>query len=425
MGEQSVALVLFEDEGVENFLPLTWTRPVWDLRCGLSTLGEKLVAAYPGTAVVYACRGLIEPTVLERGTGVAVNRVEHERALFLNGRVLAGPALSRRISLEGPDALFVQGEAVVAARLSGANLQHIRERLGSPLRRKDFGDLPAQEVETEMVQYPWNLVHRNPHRIESEAAEAGILGRIEGNVNEGAHLINAHNIAIARDSVIKPGVVLDASSGPIVIGRNVLVMSQAVIEGPTHIGDGSKIKVGAKIYAGTTIGPVCKIGGEVDESIFQGYSNKQHDGFVGHSYIGSWVNIGADTNTSDLKNNYSTVKVPINGVEVDSQSIFVGLIAGDHTKTGINTMFNTGTVVGVGCNLFGAGFPAKWIPSFSWGGADRLVEHRLEKMLDTARRVTARRGVDLTRAEDALLRDVFRGTAPARLEAGITGAERS
>ncbi|NOZ05473.1 MAG: hypothetical protein GXP41_03850 [Chloroflexi bacterium] len=425
MREQSMALVLFEDEGVENFLPLTWTRPVWDLRCGLSTLGEKLVAAYPENQVIKACRRLLEPVTLERSAGLAVNRIESERALFLNGRLLARPGLSQRIPLDGPDGLFVQGEAVVAARLGGANLERIGERLGNPLRRKDFGDLPAQEVEAEMVQYPWNLVHRNPHRIESEAAEAGILGQIEGNVNKGAHLINAHHIAIARDSVIKPGVVLDASSGPIIIGRDVLVMSHAVIEGPTYIGDGSKIKVGAKIYAGTTIGPVCKIGGEVDESIFQGYSNKQHDGFVGHSYIGSWVNIGADTNTSDLKNNYSTVKVPINGIEVDSQSIFVGLIAGDHTKTGINTMFNTGTVAGVGCNLFGAGFPAKWIPSFSWGGADRLVEHRLEKMLDTARRVTARRGVDLTQAQDALLREVFRATASARSEAGITGATRS
>jgi len=419
-----ISLVLFEDEKTRNFLPLTWTKPIWELRCGLSTLGEKLTTLYPETVVVCACRHFLAAHVSERCADGCVNRVQTERALFLNGRVLGDPELPRRIPLTGPDRLFVQGNTVVAARLSGPALERMVARMGHLWHREDFGDLSVQQVEAEVVNYPWDLVHRNPHRIENEARWAGILGRMEGEVYQGAHLINPHHIAVGRGTVVKPGAVLDASKGPIIIGRNVQIMPQAVIEGPACIGDGSRIKIGAKIYAGTTIGPVCKVGGEVDESIFQGYSNKQHDGFVGHSYISSWVNIGADTNTSDLKNNYSTVRVPINGVEVDSRSMFVGLIAGEHSKTGINTMFNTGTVVGVGCNLFGAGFPPKWIPSFCWGGAEGLVEHKLEKMLETARRVMARRGVDMTHTEEDLLRYVFQATAPERVQLGVA-LERS
>ncbi len=421
MSDRPFSLVLFEDTQVRNFLPLIWTRPMWELRCGLSTLGEKLISLYSGTEVVYACRDFLAAHTTERCAGRSVNRLASERALFLNGRLLADPSLPARIPPDGSDRLFVQGETVVAARLSGPNLEHVARRMGHLLHRQDFGDIPTQEVEAEIVHFPWDLVHRNPHRIENEARWAGTLGQMEGELYGGAYLLNAHHIAVGRGTVIKPGAVLDASRGPIVIGRNVQIMAQSAIEGPTCVGDGSQVKAGAKVYAGTSIGPVCKIGGEVEESIFQGYSNKQHDGYVGHSYISSWANIGAGTNTSDLKNNYSAVRVPINGVEVDSHSMFVGLIAGEHTKTGINTMLNTGTVAGVGCNLFGAGFPPKWIPSFSWGGAASLIEYRLDKMLETVRRVMARRGVDMTKTEEDLLRYVFRATAHERARLEMSG----
>ncbi|MEJ2637882.1 MAG: hypothetical protein P8184_21680 [Calditrichia bacterium] len=167
------------------------------------------------------------------------------------------------------------------------------------------------------------------------------------------------------------------------------------------------IKIGAKIYEGTSVGEVCKVGGEVEESIFQSYSNKQHDGFLGHAYIGEWVNLGADTNNSDLKNNYGNVKVNFGGAMVDSGSMFVGLAMGDHSKSGINTMFNTGTVVGPMSNIFGSGFPPKYIAPFSWGGAEQMVEHELEKALETARLVMQRRGKQLTPEYENIFRHIY------------------
>jgi UDP-N-acetylglucosamine diphosphorylase/glucosamine-1-phosphate N-acetyltransferase len=214
--------------------------------------------------------------------------------------------------------------------------------------------------------------------------------------------------------------VLDAENGPIYIGKNVKILPNAVIEGPAYVGDGSLIKVSAKIYENTSIGPVCKVGGEVEASIIHAFSNKQHEGFIGHSYLGTWVNIGADTNNSDLKNDYGNVKVYVDGELIDSGSMFVGLIMGDHSKSGINLMFNTGTVVGVSCNIYGSGLPPKFVPSFSWGGAqDGFVTYRIDKAIEVARRVMARRNVQLTEIDEKLFRKIFELTEEERVKAGV------
>ena len=184
------------------------------------------------------------------------------------------------------------------------------------------------------------------------------------------------------------------------------------------VGEGSSIKAGAKIYENTSIGEICKVGGEVEASIIHSCANKQHDGFLGHSYLGMWVNLGADTNNSDLKNNYGNVKVVINGSSVDSGSQFVGLTMGDHSKSGINTMFNTGTVVGVSCNVFGADFPPKYIPSFCWGGAKGLDVYDLAKSVEVARSVQARRKHTMSDSEAEVLRVVFEATKRERENAG-------
>jgi len=174
------------------------------------------------------------------------------------------------------------------------------------------------------------------------------------------------------------------------------------------------MKIGAKIYGGTSVGEMCKVGGEVEGTIIHGYTNKQHDGFLGHSYIGKRVNLGAGTNNSDLKNNYGRVKVFVDGDFVDSGRMFVGLTMGDHSTTGIHTMFNTGSVVGVCCNVFGAGFPPKFIPSFSWGGGKEFSEYDLPKGIETARRMMARRQVEMGKSYEKMLRDVYRKTAEYR-----------
>src|SRR5690606_16982746 len=185
--------------------------------------------------------------------------------------------------------------------------------------------------------------------------------------------------------------------------------ANAVSEGPCFIGDHSVIKIGAKSYGQTAIGRWCKVGGEVENSIILGYSNKQHDGFLGHSCLGAWVNLGADTNTSDLKNNYGSVRVLLNGREVNSGRMLLGSLIGDHSQTGINTMLNTGTVIGVSANIFGGGFPPREIPSFAWGGSGGFEPFRPEKAIELARTVTARRGIDFTDADKRLLMQVWEG----------------
>jgi UDP-N-acetylglucosamine diphosphorylase/glucosamine-1-phosphate N-acetyltransferase len=185
-----------------------------------------------------------------------------------------------------------------------------------------------------------------------------------------------------------------------------------------YIGEGSQIKSCARIYDNVCIGKVCKVGGEVEDSIILPFTNKQHSGFIGHAYLGSWVNIGADTNCSDLKNNYGSVKVYVNGEVVDSGSQFLGVIMGDHTKTAINTMFNTGTIVGFSCNIFGAGFPSKYIPSFSWGGADAVTTYDIQRSIETARRAMIRRDHVMTESDERLFKKIFDLTTKERRKRG-------
>jgi UDP-N-acetylglucosamine diphosphorylase/glucosamine-1-phosphate N-acetyltransferase len=188
-------------------------------------------------------------------------------------------------------------------------------------------------------------------------------------------------------------------------------MPNAVILGPAFIGDGSVVRACAAIYGGTSIGPVCKVGGEVQSSVLQSHSNKQHGGFLGHSFVGSWVNLGAATNNSDLKNNYGDVRVELDGESIDTGSASVGATIGDHSKTAIGTLLNTGTVVGIFCSVFADGFPPKSIPSFSWGTPDGFVRYDVDMAVDTATRVMARRGVEMTPALERRIREIFTATA--------------
>jgi UDP-N-acetylglucosamine diphosphorylase/glucosamine-1-phosphate N-acetyltransferase len=417
----STQLCIFEDRAVTNLHPLVYTRPACDLRCGVLTLREKIAHAYAGMPLALRVRPYLAPLVREQHPGLSVNGSLGDACLFINGRVLVDAAFRAAVTPEGPDVLYLSGQTPVGARLSGKNLRAVLEP-GAPLL--DLGvlsEIDRQELSTPLIGYPWDLVAHNGEQIGTDLAilapRAGTPKA--GTVYPGAHLVGSQNIWIGEGSKVKPGVVLDAEAGPIVIGRNVTIYPNATIEGPAAIGDNSKIKIGAKIYEGTTIGPLCKVGGEVEESIIHAASNKQHDGFLGHAYLGMWVNLGADTNNSDLKNNYGEVRVIINGEPVNSGSMFVGLTMGDHSKAGINTMFNTGTVVGVSSNVFGAGFPPKYVPSFSWGGAERLTTYDPVRALEVARRVMQRRDRALSAAEEAVLREVFALTRAERRAAGM------
>ncbi|NOZ56316.1 MAG: transferase [Calditrichaeota bacterium] len=408
-------LCIFEDDRAENLNPLALTRPAYELRCGMSSLREKIVRVFAPNKLALHCRSYLADVEKEVAGDAQVNSLPAGAGLFVNGRVLARPELAKAVQA-GKPAVYVQGDEVVAAWVPEDKAQALAGKMGQPLTREDFAGLPEVEVEATLIHYPWDLVHHNGEEIEREFAERGQGGQILGKIYPDVTLLAKENIFVGEGAKLWPGVIIDAESGPVYIAEGAKIMANAVIEGPTYIGPKSAIKVGAKIYEGTAIGEVCKVGGEVEESIVHSYSNKQHEGFLGHAYLGMWVNLGADTNNSDLKNNYANVKVQINETLVDSGSLFVGLFMGDHSKSGINTMFNTGTVVGVACNVYGAGFPPRFIPSFHWGGPGGMIKYDFEKTLETARRVMARRDKELTEAQIAVLRHIYELPVPKVLD---------
>jgi UDP-N-acetylglucosamine diphosphorylase/glucosamine-1-phosphate N-acetyltransferase len=401
-------VVLFEDGRHRSFGPLASLRPVFALRCGALPLHEKFQQRRPAWRVSMVPRQGLAEVFGEQFPGRGPSTLGSEPSVLLSARALADDALLRAIeSLEG-EVVLAAGGVPVGARIE----TDIRRRVES--LRRAAGDLAVLgipttvEVPCRLVSQPWDLVKLTPDEIAADAAAGGKLGEIRGSVYPGAHLAGQERISVGEGSTISPGAVIDATSGPVLIGDGVTVMPNAVIIGPAAVGDRSIVRVGAKIYGGTSVGPVCKVGGEVEGTVFQSFSNKQHDGFLGHSYVGSWVNIGASTDNSDLKNNYGSVRVEIDGEVVDTGLMFVGATIGDHTRTAIGTKFNTGTVVGIFCSVLSTGFPPRSIPSFSWGEPGGFVPYDIEKALETARRVMARRGEKLTAATEALVRSVHR-----------------
>ncbi len=410
----NTSLILFEDDVANNFLPLTWTRPVWDLRCGIWTLRKAIEEAYGQQVQALFVRDFLIDVVKERnqlpvnnwniGNTQPIEPTRHY--LLLNGRLLATSELPNEIRLAGNASRFVTSDGILlGARVPAHLLAGGWDAIHT---------LPVQEVDLPLLQWPWELLEHNSNYLTKQASQGWLLGNASERELTGVHLLHSEHIFIHPTAQVMPGVVLDATDGPIVIDEQAQVMPNAVIQGPTYVGYKSRVKIGAKIYHGTTIGPICKVGGEVEETILQGYSNKQHDGFLGHAYIGEWCNFGADTNNSDLKNNYSTVSMWVNGTYRNSGSMFVGLFMGDHSKTGINSTLNTGTVVGVSCNIFGGGLPPRYVPSFSWGSGNTWQTYRVNKALETAQRVMARRNVPLSKPERELLMYIFRETEDAR-----------
>ena len=349
----------------------------------------------------------------EANPDAKVNVAPEGQCLFINGRFIVHGST---LEISGADTVWTKDGKIAAARLSGQQISAISAGENGTTISDKLSSVTQQEIKGEFIDYPWDLIHHNPDEISNDFAYFNLGGKIQGKVYQNVTLLNEKQIHIAEGASVRPGVVLDAEDGPIFIDKGATVMSNAVLQGPLYLGQKSTIKMGAKIYEGTTIGNVCKVGGEVEESIIHGYSNKQHEGFLGHAYLGEWVNIGADSNNSDLKNNYGPVKLYINGKMVDSGSQFVGLFMGDHSKCGINTMFNTGTVVGAMGNVYGSGYSPKFIPSYTWGGIESSVVYKLEKALETARLVIKRRKLELSKAQENVLRYVFKMTEGERKE---------
>jgi UDP-N-acetylglucosamine diphosphorylase/glucosamine-1-phosphate N-acetyltransferase len=402
-------ICIFEDINYSKLYPLTYLRPVYDLRCGILTLKEKILHYFPRKPIILHCREYLAGIVKKQNPGAKLNKVIYENCIFINGRVLADKQFIEQITLGG-DCVYICRDTLVAAKVSGKIKLNLSS---SSLSVSDFNGIPAKKINVKIINYPWDLITYNGEQITSDFklfTEKITGSKIKSELSTGTYLINENNIFIDKGAKIKPGVVLDADEGPIYIGKNVVILPNSVIEGPAFIGNDTIIKIGAKIYKNTSIGEVCKVGGEVEDSIIHSYSNKQHDGYLGHSYLGSWINLGAGTNNSDLKNNYGNIRVTINNEEVDTGFMFAGLTMGDHSKCSINTMFNTGTVTGIFCNIFGTGFPKKYLPSFTWGGCETSTAYDIDKAINMAKRTMARRNIKLSSAEEKAIRYLLKVT---------------
>lgn len=427
----SYVLCIFEDKKVENFYPLTLTRPVYDLRCGISALWEKTLKVISEDGGVNKenihlfCRSYLAPIVAQRMGVSRVNQLKELKknsVLFINGRLLFFK--EKKISLQGKEEIVIQGDDIVYARLSKATLRKLSfsspERIEQSLNQakhmvqvKEIESSPAKrENGFNLLEYPWDLIRLNAEAIRADF-ELERKSGIKGTLKEDVYLVNPGQIYIGEGTFIEPGVLLNAEKGPIYIDEDVKIRPPTVIDGPSYIGKGTIID-GAKIREGCSIGPACRIAGEIEESIFYAYSNKHHDGFVGHSYIGEWVNLAALTTTSDLKNTYGQIKVHLEGKEVDTCEIKVGSFIGDHSKTGIGTLLDAGCIIGVACNIFGGNIVPKYIPSFSWGGKDGFTENRLNRVVEVVRIVMERRKVKQTQIDRNLLERVYELTAAER-----------
>jgi len=414
-------LCIFEDKKVSNFLPLTYSRPVYSLICGYTSLKNKIFRVFPSLKHSTHCRGYLSNVTAQNNPGILINSFEDEECLFINGRIIADSSLSKIVPKKKKEnVVYVSGDTVIAAFLSGSKLESFKNNFKDSIDIEDFDGIPVEEIEVKTINYIWDIINLNGKELikefESQISKRKKKNqkRIAGEIFDGVHLLNKKEIIIENGAVVKPGVVIDASNGPVFIDRNAEIFPNAVIEGPAYIGESSKIKSAATIYENVSIGRVCKVGGEVEGTVIMPYSNKQHAGFIGHSYLGSWVNLGADTNNSDLKNNYSTVKAYVNGEVIDSGSQFLGLTMGDHSKSAINTMFNTGTVIGFSCNIFGSGFPNKFVPSYTWGGAENSKVYDVEKCIGTAKIVMQRRNKIMSEDEENLFRKIFELTEKER-----------
>lgn len=390
---------LFDDALFSNFYPLTYSKPFSQLRTGLFTQAEF------ASAVIHPVSLITSADHLNRYLSVSSSlhpESVSERVLWMNSRIRDYSELEPALKeLKNPGDALSDGTTVFAI-LIGANQyaefctsnpeEFIKTTFTCKLETFDHTwEIILDNGKTQLTH--WKVAEKSDRFTDlTELHKSSILG--SGKVFAGKNVL------------IHPGVTFDLRNGNVILDDDSEVMAHSSFVGPVYIGKKSKIKIGAKIYQNTVIGPVCKVGGEVEDVIIQGYSNKQHDGFLGHAYLGEWCNLGADTNNSDLKNTYANVDIWENGKFADTGSQFMGLIMGDHSKTGINTQLNTGTVVGFSSNIFGAGFPERLIPSFHWSADGRLIDYRMNKAIETAKIVMSRRNISFTDADETLFHDI-------------------
>jgi UDP-N-acetylglucosamine diphosphorylase/glucosamine-1-phosphate N-acetyltransferase len=387
--------ILFDDPAIRiNLLPFTYTRPVAAIRTGILTIAEKW-EKYSGQPCSFLTQEVLSAKYATQFL---------DDNLFINGAICPDEDFFKAIrKLELGEGLRI-GTMVLAYRTREHELPELL------LNVKEY------TASLTIIDQTWRIFQYNGAQIRSDFTLI-TKGRKSASI-EDVHTKTYHpeNIFL-EEGVELYSTILNATNGPIYLGKNSQVQDGAAIRGAFALGESSIINMGAKIRGDVSIGPQCKLGGEVSTSVVFGYSNKGHDGFLGCSVLGEWCNMGADSNTSNLKNNYDNVKLWSYAKKgfVDTGLTFCGLMMGDHAKCGINTMFNTGTVVGVGANVFGDGFPRNFIPSFSWGGAAGFTTFQLNKFYDTAFKAMERRNVALTDDDKIILKSIYESTTSERV----------
>jgi len=388
--------ILFDGTVRNALLPFTFTRPVADIRVGILTIREKWEKHL----------GYTTTTITEEYLSEKYPMVEMEENVMINASFLPNDILVEMVrGLEANQAIFYQDEVI--AFYSKENQEEV-----------DFDTYEIIEFAEDCIRIEntWDIFAKNDVALR-EDFELITEGRHSQPIPKSVNVLSPENIFIEEGAKLE-FVTLNASTGPIYIGKNAEIMEGSVIRGPFALCESGRVKLASKVYGATTVGPHSVIGGEVNNSVLFGYSNKGHDGFLGNSVLGEWCNIGADSNNSNLKNNYEEVKLWSYETENFAKTglQFCGLMMGDHSKCGINTMFNTGTVVGVSTNIFGSGFPRNFVPSFSWGGASGFTTYMTSKAFQTAKIVMARRQVEFTEEDARILEHVFEETKKYRKE---------
>ncbi len=384
-------IVMFDGDQRDNLLPLTYTRPVAALRTGILEIHEKWSKIFGASASFLTLK------YLQKKFPLTIS----DDNLFINGGLLPDGRIEKTIGSLKKGEVIIYNDIVIAARVSAEEAEPI-------ISRNSYKGLFRSQIpyEPAIIEQPWHLFKYNGMALEYDFALL-TKGRKSQPLSK-SNTVIGDRVFVEKGAKVEAAVI-NSTTGPVYIGKNAEVMEGSIIRGGFALCDNATLKLGAKIYGPTTIGPHSKVGGEVNNSVIQGYSNKAHDGFLGNSVLGEWCNIGADTNTSNLKNNYAEVRLwnYNDNRFIRTGQQFIGLIMGDHSKCGINTMFNTGTVVGVSANVYGAGYPRNFIPSFAWGGAAGFMEYKFEKACEVAEMVMKRRNVKFDKTERKILKSVF------------------
>lgn len=381
-------IVFFDDQSWDELRPITLTRPVCEIRTGILTIRQKWMMDLQGQSHAYVTQAYLQP--------VFPFQAEDEN-LLVNGSVLPDKDLVTAVDQIPVDTILVHEGKVIAIRTR-------RER-AEAAGRGDYSGLKQQEYIGSVICLKGlcDIFSLNGEEIRRDF-EIITQGRTSQPLSDTCRVVGSHPVFLEEGARAECSI-FNTIDGPVYIGKDAEVMEGCLVRGPFSLGEHATLKMGAKIYTGTTIGPHCKVGGEVNNSVFFAYSNKAHDGFIGNSVIGEWVNIGADTNNSNLKNNYAQVKLWNYTKKrfVSTGLTFAGLIMADHSKCGINTMFNTGTVVGVSCNLYGAGFHRNYVPSFTWGSPAGYSRFDFDKAFEVAQIMMKRRGLEPSAEEKEML----------------------